>query len=78
MKSRLTFLFFIFLTGMIVPSFGQKKPRIGIAGIAIECSTFSPARTAEDAFRKRSGDALLNSSLDKDMPMPDLKARFVP
>lgn len=38
-----------------------QKPRIGIAGIAIECSTFSPARSAEDAFRKRSGEVLLNS-----------------
>ena len=26
-------------------------PRIGIAGIAIECSTFSPAQTTEDMFR---------------------------
>ncbi|MGL5730725.1 MAG: M81 family metallopeptidase, partial [Bacteroidales bacterium] len=35
----------------------DKKPRVGIAGIAIECSTFSPAQTTEDYFRiNRSND----------------------
>ena len=29
----------------------KKMPRIGIAGISIECSTFSPATTDEAAFR---------------------------
>ena len=33
-----------------------RKPRVGIVGIAIECSTFSPARTTEDMFRVRKGD----------------------
>ena len=32
------------------------KPRIGIAGISIECSTFSPAQTTEDMFRVRKGN----------------------
>ena len=35
-------------------------PRIGIAGIAIECSTFSPAQTTEDMFRIAKGDDLYN------------------
>lgn len=61
MKLRLSVLIISFLIGIASFSFAQKKPRIAIAGIAIECSTFSPARTAEDAFRKRSGDVLLNS-----------------
>jgi microcystin degradation protein MlrC len=39
----------------------QGKPRIAIAGIAIESSTFSPALSTEDMFRKRTGDALLDS-----------------
>ncbi|MDR1739833.1 MAG: M81 family metallopeptidase, partial [Bacteroidales bacterium] len=39
----------------------QKKPRIGIAGILIECSTFSPAVTPIDAFRQYDGETLLNS-----------------
>jgi len=36
-------------------------PRIGIAGISIECSTFSPAVTPLEAFRQREGEALLQS-----------------
>ena len=36
-------------------------PRIGIAGISIECSTFSPAVTPLEAFRQREGKALLQS-----------------
>ena len=36
-------------------------PRIGIAGISIECSTFSPAVTPLEAFRQLEGQALLNS-----------------
>jgi len=36
-------------------------PRIGIAGISIECSTFSPAVTPLEAFRQSEGEALLNS-----------------
>lgn len=35
-------------------------PRIGIAGIRIESSTFSPALTHEEAFIKRSGEELIN------------------
>lgn len=39
----------------------QQLPRIGIAGIAIECSTFSPAQSTEEAFDVRKGDAVLNT-----------------
>jgi hypothetical protein len=38
-----------------------KLPRIAIAGLAIESSTFSPARTGEAEFRARMGDAVLES-----------------
>ena len=38
----------------------ENLPRIAIAGIAIESSTFSPARTLEEAFHARSGDAVLD------------------
>ena len=46
----------------------EKKPRIAIAGIAIESSTFSPARTNEEAFHARTGDAVLDKYpfMDKD------------
>ena len=33
--------------------------KIAIAGLAIESSTFSPALTHEEAFRAKTGDALL-------------------
>ncbi|MCL2414335.1 MAG: M81 family metallopeptidase [Bacteroidales bacterium] len=35
------------------------RPRIGIAGISLESSTFSPAVTPLEAFRQFEGDALL-------------------
>jgi microcystin degradation protein MlrC len=35
-------------------------PRIAIAGIAIESSTFSPALTDEEAFHARTGDVIFN------------------
>ncbi len=35
------------------------RPRIAIAGLAIESSTFSPARTREEDFHARTGDAVL-------------------
>lgn len=72
-------LLMIFTGGYTITSFAQKKPRIAIAGIAIESSTFSPARTEEDAFRKRTGDALLNGYpfLRADAPMRE-KAEWIP
>ena len=36
------------------------KPRIAIAGLAIESSTFSPAKTEVDAFLAREGEAVYN------------------
>lgn len=39
----------------------KELPRIAIAGISIECSTFSPARTTEEMFRVRKGEELLKS-----------------
>lgn len=37
-----------------------KKPRIAIAGLAIESSTFSPAKTEAGAFLAREGDAVFD------------------
>ena len=34
----------------------EQKPRIAIAGLAIESSTFSPAKTLEPDFKARIGD----------------------
>jgi microcystin degradation protein MlrC len=36
----------------------KELPRIAIAGLAIESSTFSPATTAEEAFHPRMGDTI--------------------
>lgn len=38
----------------------EKLPRVAIAGIAIESSTFSPALTEEEAFHARTGNAVLD------------------
>ena len=39
----------------------KELPRIAIAGLATESSTFSPALASEDAFRVRKGDAVLET-----------------
>lgn len=69
MKKTLITLFFIAFVAM---SCNQKQkanddaaatdelPRIAIAGIAIESSTFSPARTHEDAFHADVGEKVFN------------------
>lgn len=55
-----------FVSVLCLNSCGQDKidteelPRIAIAGLAIESSTFSPALTHEEAFRARSGDTVLS------------------
>jgi microcystin degradation protein MlrC len=41
------------------PGAPGKLPRIAIAGLAIESSTFSPARTVEEEFHATTGDAVL-------------------
>ena len=53
MRKRILFYLAVMLLSFAVSCSSEKKakPRIGIAGIAIECSTFSPARTTEDMFR---------------------------
>jgi len=39
----------------------QKQPRIAIAGLGIESSTFSPAITEEEAFHARYGEEVFNA-----------------
>ncbi|HXY39148.1 MAG TPA: M81 family metallopeptidase [Vicinamibacteria bacterium] len=57
-----------FLVGLLVAAGGvataaqtpqRERPRVAIAGLAIESSTFSPARTREEDFHARTGDAVL-------------------
>ncbi len=70
MKKTLLILVFLLLLGLVVVwqltdmqnsgyNLQEKElPRIAIAGIAIESSTFSPALTHEDAFHVRKNDAV--------------------
>jgi len=64
---------------------GIDKPRIGIAGIAIESSTFSPAKTTERDFNIRlSGEIFSSYSffdqsyIDKADWFPTMRARALP
>lgn len=61
MKTKNLILALAALMAYTAPSMAQTKklPRVGIAGISIECSTFSPAQSTESAFRSRSGEQLL-------------------
>ena len=57
----------------------QERPRIAIAGLAIESSTFSPARTVEADFHARTGDAVLADYPFLAKGSPDReRARWVP
>lgn len=48
-------------TAASVNNTAKKLPRVAIAGIAIESSTFSPAQTTIDAFKVSRGDEIFNS-----------------
>lgn len=70
---------------MISCNNGIDKPRIGIAGIAIESSTFSPAKTTERDFNIRlSGEIFTSYSffdqsyIDKADWFPTMRARALP
>lgn len=65
----------------------KKRPRIAIAGLAIESCTFSPALTHEDAFHVKTGDEIFTSYpfLSPDSPnrkranwIPTLRGRALP
>jgi microcystin degradation protein MlrC len=61
------------------PGNEKKLPRIAIAGLAIESSTFSPAQTHEEAFHPRVGDTILSSYefLARDSALNN-KAEWIP
>lgn len=82
---RYSFIFFLFLG---ISGFAQARlPRIAIAGIAIESSTFSPAVTEEEAFHAKYGVEAFSSYpfLSVDSPLrrqavwiPTVLARSLP
>ncbi|MBA4744342.1 MAG: M81 family metallopeptidase [Muricauda sp.] len=57
----------------------KKLPRIAIAGLGIESSTFSPALTHEEAFHPKIGDSIFNrySFMDTDSSLRK-RAEWVP
>jgi len=57
----MTTIFFSFIFLCLSAELISAPPRIGIAGISIECSTFSPAVTPYEAFRQREGNQLMQS-----------------
>lgn len=54
-------LLLIFFCGCITACTTRRLPRIAIAGLAIESSTFSPALTQEAAFHAKYGDSIFTS-----------------
>jgi microcystin degradation protein MlrC len=61
----------IFMPLLIVANSSGKLPRIAIAGLSIESSTFSPALTDEEAFHAKYGNSVftLYPFLSVDSPM---------
>lgn len=59
-------IFYLCLVGVVATGCNETKkeekklPRVAIAGIAIESSTFSPAVSGEDAFPLRIGDSIFS------------------
>lgn len=78
---RLLMLFAVMMMGVSALQAAKtaEKPRIGIVGIAIECSTFSPAQTHESAFRVRKEQSVfdLYPFLQPDSPLRS-KATWLP
>lgn len=61
MKRLLSLSLALLTAGLFTQAGAQTKPRIGIAGIKIESSTFSPARSTIESFGIRRGDEVFNN-----------------
>lgn len=75
---RITFI--IILGALMVSSCtGKREPKIAIAGIKIESSTFSPARSTEESFNVAVGDEIYEMIpyLNEGEPLRD-RAEWVP
>jgi len=73
---------YIFIITVLFLNFGcngEKKPRIAIAGLAIESSTFSPAKTVESDFKARVDDDVFSfyPFLEKDSTLRN-KVNWIP
>ncbi|MBO0329441.1 M81 family metallopeptidase [[Muricauda] lutisoli] len=60
MRNPLVYLFLIVILIGCKNNTEKKLPRIAIAGLGIESSTFSPALTHEEAFHPKIGDSIFN------------------
>lgn len=76
MKKYFLVITLLFVLGC---SYNNKKPRIAIAGLAIESSTFSPAKTIEPDFKARLDEDVFSyyPFLQKDS-LYRLKANWIP
>ena len=61
MKKQLLYLFLFLIIGACKSDKSNQLPKIAIAGIAIESSTFSPAQSHIEAFHPVTGDNIFNS-----------------
>jgi len=80
-------LFFLILILIVGCQPKEKLPRIAVAGLAIESSTFSPAVTHEEAFHPLYGKDVLNyypflqdgsDNLKRALWFPTIKAKAIP
>ncbi len=70
----LIFIFSVFIINASCESSKSKKPKIAIAGLAIESSTFSPAVTEVEAFLAREGEDVFDYYPFLQVDQPQRKA----
>lgn len=58
MKKRLLFAILLQFAAVTLIAQSEKLPRIAIAGLGIESSTFSPAQSTEESFHAKTGDSI--------------------
>lgn len=61
MKNKISFVVVVILSLQACQAPVHDLPRIAIAGLGIESSTFSPAQTKEEAFHAQTGSEILNN-----------------
>ena len=82
MKKLLLFIVIVF---SFYSCSNDDKPRIGISGLGIESSTFSPARTTEKEFNIKYDEAIFSNYsffnddyLDKAHWLPSMTGKAMP
>ena len=82
---KLRNILYIFIISLFYSCINNDKPRIGISGLGIESSTFSPARTTEKEFNIKYGDAIFSNYsffndnyLDKAEWFPSMTGKAMP